>query len=43
VKRGRLRSTVLGYGDLDRFVIEHKHTAVRRSVPGVNLIERSAP
>lgn len=43
VKRGRLRSTFLGHGDFDRRAIEHEYTAVSRSVPGINLIERSAP
>jgi hypothetical protein len=43
MKCGRLRATFLGYGDLDGLAIEDKDTAVGRSVPDVDLIERSAP
>jgi hypothetical protein len=43
MKCRRLLTTVLDHGDFDRRVTEDEHTAVRRSVPAINLIERAAP
>jgi hypothetical protein len=43
VEHGRLRPPFLGHADLDGFAVEHEHAAIRRPVPGIDLVERPAP
>jgi hypothetical protein len=40
-KHGRIGCSLLGYRDVDRHAVKQQDTAVGRTVPGINLVERS--